>query len=88
MRLAPNLKVMLTADNQPLVLQEHPDQQTVYTVRLSTGSTRGSGLSEPNAGVQLCLVGASGVALLHHISPVLDPQKLQEELDAINQVSQ
>lgn len=68
-------------------LQESADQQTVYTVRLSTGFSRGSGLEEPDAGVQLCLVGEDGHALLHTISPIFDPQKLQLELEAINKVN-
>ena len=56
-------------------------------MRLSTGFSRGSGLEEPDAGVQLCLVGENGDAVLHTISPLFDPQKLQLELEAINKVS-
>lgn len=59
---------------------------TVYTVRLTTGFTRGSGLNEPLAGVHLCLVGETGQAVLHWVSPIFDPAKLQDELDAINKV--
>lgn len=59
----------------------------MYTVRISTGSSRGSGLDEPMAGVQLCLVGANGSAVLHRVSPVFDPAALQEELDAIHEVT-
>jgi hypothetical protein len=60
---------------------------TVYTVRLATGFTRGSGLNEPLAGVHLCLVGATGQAVLHWISPIFDPAKLQDELEAIGKAS-
>lgn len=68
-------------------VQKHVTEQTVYTVRLSTGFSRGSGLDERDAGVQLCLIGEHGAALLHYVSPVFDPQKLQQELEAISEVT-
>lgn len=67
-------------------MQSSSELPTVYTVRLSTGFSRGSGLEEPSAGVQLCLIGESGEALLHYVPPIFDPQKLQSELEAINKV--
>lgn len=45
----------------------------MYTLRLSTSWDRGSALSEPMAGVHVCLVGKSGSAVLHRIPPVNDP---------------
>lgn len=67
-------------------LQDQQQAPTVYTVRLTTGFTRGSGLNEPLAGVHLCLVSATGEAVLHWISPIFDPAKLQDELEAIGKV--
>ena len=58
----------------------------MYTLRFSTGYTRGSGLEEPLAGVQVCMVGEDGSALLHRVAPFFDPEALQRELDAISQV--
>lgn len=50
-----------------------PSSSTVYTLRLSTSWDRGSAMSEPMAGVHVCLVGKAGSAILHRISPVNDP---------------
>lgn len=47
---------------------------TVYTLRLSTSWDRGSAMTEPMAGVQVCLVGKQGTAVLHRIAPVNDPK--------------
>lgn len=69
-----------------ILLGKEQQSPTVYTVRLTTGFTRGSGLNEPLAGVHLCLVGATGQAVLHWVSPIFDPAKLQDELDAIGKV--
>jgi hypothetical protein len=38
-----------------------------YTLRVFTGSRRGSGLSEPSSGVQVVLIGDSGEASLQYI---------------------
>lgn len=46
---------------------------TVYTIRLTTGFARGAALSDPSSGVNVCLVGRDGRAVLHRISPVNDP---------------
>lgn len=45
----------------------------MYTMRVSTSWDRGSALSEPLAGVHVCLIGKSGRAVLHRITPVNDP---------------
>jgi hypothetical protein len=50
-----------------------PSSSTVYTLRLSTSWDRGSAMSEPMAGVHVCLIGKSGSAVLHRIPPVNDP---------------
>lgn len=50
-----------------------PSSSTVYTLRLSTSWDRDSAMSEPMAGVHVCLVGKAGSAILHRISPVNDP---------------
>lgn len=47
---------------------------TVYTLRLSTSWDRGSAITEPMAGVQVCLVSKQGTAVLHRIPPVNDPK--------------
>lgn len=60
--------------------------QTVYTVRMSTGSTKGSGLSELNAGVWLCLVGQNGDSFLHRAVPLCDSEVIEQELYQICQV--
>ena len=67
-------------------LQDNQRQQTVYTVRFTTAFARGSGLDEPYAGVQLCLIGADGSSVLHRVSPLFDPAALQAELASINAV--
>ena len=58
----------------------------MYTVRFSTAFARGSGLDEPYAGVQLCLIGADGSSVLHRVSPLFDPAALQAELASIGAV--
>jgi hypothetical protein len=42
-------------------------------MRVSTSWDRGSALSEPLAGVHVCLIGKCGRAVLHRITPVNDP---------------
>ncbi|KAG2429658.1 hypothetical protein HYH02_013996 [Chlamydomonas schloesseri] len=46
---------------------------TVYTVRFTTGTSRGAALSDPYSAVNVCLIGANGRAALHRVSPVNDP---------------
>ncbi|GLI69695.1 hypothetical protein VaNZ11_014384, partial [Volvox africanus] len=46
---------------------------TVYTIRFTTGVSRGAALSEPYAAVNVCLIGRDGRAALHRVSPVNDP---------------
>lgn len=60
--------------------------QTVYTVRMSTGSARGSGMTEWRAGVWLCLVNKDGAAFLHRATPLSDPEVIEHELIEICQV--
>lgn len=50
-----------------------PSSSTVYTLRLTTSWDRGSAMSEPMAGVHVCLIGKNGSAVLHRITPVNDP---------------
>ncbi|EIE22579.1 hypothetical protein COCSUDRAFT_66290 [Coccomyxa subellipsoidea C-169] len=59
---------------------------TVYTLRFSTGFGRGCGLDVPGAGVQVCLIGEDGQALLHRISPLNDPLAAEQDALAICKV--
>lgn len=60
--------------------------QTVYTVRMCTGSSRGSGMTEQRAGVWLGLVGHDGSAYMHRAVPLSDPEVIEQELIEICQV--
>ena len=60
--------------------------QTVYTVRMSTGGSRGAGLSELCAGVWLGLVGQNGETFLHRAVPLCDSEVIEQELYQICQV--
>ena len=53
---------------------------TVYPLRLATGQHRGAALSDPAAGVLLCLVGADGASLLHRVPRLYDPAATQLEM--------
>ena len=53
-------------------------QATVWTLRFTTGQARGSGLD--GTGVQLCLVGQSGDAVLHRISASHDATAARQDL--------
>lgn len=55
-------------------------------MRLTTGFTRGAAMTEPYAGVNVCLLGQDGKAILHRISPVNDPTVSKGELEEICQV--
>ncbi|KAK9844120.1 hypothetical protein WJX81_005003 [Elliptochloris bilobata] len=69
-----------------LVGQEGLNQgapSTVYTLRFSTGFARGSGLAQPHSGVQVCLVGEDGSAVLRRLEPVFDPVAMEREVAAI-----
>lgn len=46
---------------------------TVYTIRFTTGISRGSALSEPYSAVNICLIGQNGTAALHRVNPINDP---------------
>ncbi|GLC44248.1 hypothetical protein PLESTB_000756800 [Pleodorina starrii] len=46
---------------------------TVYTIRFTTGVSRGAAPSDPYAAVNVCLIGQDGQAVLHRVSPVNDP---------------
>ncbi|KAI8473164.1 MAG: hypothetical protein J3K34DRAFT_519180 [Monoraphidium minutum] len=60
-----------------------PAPLTVYTIRLITSFDRGAALSDPAAGVNVCLVGADGRAVLHRVPPVNDPQEALSSMDDI-----
>jgi hypothetical protein len=62
-------------------------QMTVYTVRLTTSFERGSALSEPFAGVSVCLISEDGRGVLRRISPVNDPQENKKAVEDICSVS-
>ena len=61
--------------------------QTVYTVRMCTGSARGSGMTEQRAAVWLGLVGQDGSSYLHRAVPLSDPDVIEQELIQICQVT-
>ncbi len=50
----------------------------MYTIRLTTGLSRGAALSDPYAAVNVCLVGAGGTSALYRISPVNDPMESRQ----------
>lgn len=56
---------------------------TVYTIRLITSFERGSALTDPMAGVNVCLIAKDGRALLHRVPPVNDPQAALSSMDDI-----
>jgi hypothetical protein len=56
---------------------------TVYTLRLITSFDRGAALSDPAAGVNVCLIAADGRALLHRVPPVNDPKEALSSMDDI-----
>lgn len=61
---------------------------TVYTLRLVTSWDRASALSDPMAGVHVCLIGKSGSAVLHRVMPINDPKDhLQMMEDVCSSVS-
>lgn len=60
---------------------------TVYTVRLTTSFDRGSALSEPLAGVNVCLIGKDGTGVLHRITPINDPSENQRVMEEVCSVS-
>ncbi|KAA6419959.1 MAG: hypothetical protein FRX49_10149 [Trebouxia sp. A1-2] len=61
--------------------------QTVYTIRMCTGSARGSGMTEQRAGVWLGLVGQDGSSYLHRAVPLSDPDVIEQELIQICQIA-
>lgn len=61
--------------------------QTVYTIRMCTGSARGSGMTEQRAGVWLGLVGQDGSSYLHRAVPLSDPDVIEQELIQICQMA-
>ena len=56
----------------PTLPPYHLFQPIVYTLRTSTGSRRGSALSEPNTGLMVCLISADGSATLQRLAPLSD----------------
>ena len=61
-------------------------EQTIYTLRLKTGTGRGAGIDEPGAGVFVGLVGLDGSSFLHRVSPLNDPEANAAELREICRV--
>lgn len=59
---------------------------TVYTIRLSTGSSRGASLDDLSSGVQVCLMGCNNHAMMHRIAQVEDDSNSYETMEAICQV--
>ena len=68
------------------VAQDPTRQQTVYTVRFTTGRGRGAGMEEPDAGVFMCLIGADGASFLHRVGPLYDAEAAEADLHAICEV--
>lgn len=62
-----------SSSSNPSSPSSSPSSSTVYTVRMTTSWDRGSAMSEPMAGVHVCLIGKGGSAVLHRIGPVNDP---------------
>ncbi|KAK9828601.1 hypothetical protein WJX72_000987 [[Myrmecia] bisecta] len=62
-------------------------KNTVYTLRLCTGFGRGAGLTDPLAGVLVCLIGQDGSSCLHRIPPLNDPETTAAELEEICKVA-
>ncbi|KAF5842929.1 hypothetical protein DUNSADRAFT_3956 [Dunaliella salina] len=61
-----------SADVQAASQEQGRPPMTVYSVRFSTGNSRGAALSEL-ACVNVCLVARNGRAAMHRVSPVFDP---------------
>jgi len=68
-------------------VQDSARQQTVYTVRVTTGRGRGAGVDDPDAGVFVCLIGADGSSFLHRIPPLYDAEAAEAGLRHICKVS-
>jgi hypothetical protein len=66
--------------------QEPARQQTVYTVRFTTGRGRDAGIEEPTAGVFLCLIGRDGASFLHRVGPLYDAEDAEANLRTICEV--
>uniref|UniRef100_A0A7S3R653 DUF7755 domain-containing protein n=1 Tax=Dunaliella tertiolecta TaxID=3047 RepID=A0A7S3R653_DUNTE len=64
--------------NVHTAFKEQGTPLTVYSVRFSTGNSRGAALSE-RACVNVCLVAKDGRAAMHRVSPMFDPR--QDMLD-------
>jgi hypothetical protein len=56
-------------------------------VRLITSFDRGAALSDPYAGVNVCLIAEDGRAVLHRVPPVNDPAEALSSMDSICAVS-
>lgn len=52
-------------------------------MRLITSFDRGAALSDPYAGVNVCLVARDGRAVLHRVPPVNDPAEALSSMDSI-----
>ena len=62
-------------------MKEH--NGTIYTIRLCTSLQRRSALSQPLAGVQLCLIGKDGRAVLRRVSSEVDQE---EQIGALRKI--
>ncbi|GMH40084.1 hypothetical protein BSKO_07988 [Bryopsis sp. KO-2023] len=60
---------------------------TVYSLRFSTASRRGSSVSDPLGGVWVCLIGKDNKSFLQKISPIFDPEEAEDELHDICEIA-
>mmetsp|Transcript_6311 Transcript_6311/g.17642 ORF Transcript_6311/g.17642 Transcript_6311/m.17642 type:complete len:323 (-) Transcript_6311:587-1555(-) len=78
------LKLVSNKESPPSDNKEDGSKQmTVYTIRAVTSSERGSQLSSQYGGIWMCLVGMDGRSYLHRLSPIVDPDLLQAQLNEI-----
>lgn len=59
---------------------QEPRRDTVYTLRVSTALSRGASLTDPAAGVLVCLVAGDGSALLRRVPRINDPELTEQEV--------
>lgn len=64
-----------------LSLQGFP--ATVYTLRIRTGSQKGSKISEPYSGLHVCLIGADGSSILRRIASMQTSASIAAELEEV-----
>lgn len=62
--------------------------RTVYTIRMVTSMQRGAAMSEPMAGIHICLVSKDGRGVLHRVAPISDPEEQQAIMHSICAVAE